>query len=95
MIYPEKQCHVQFKKKNKFPTDIKGEISLMHKQLTQVMIDMGRLHTTLAQKVIADNPELNLQRRVTEDEFITFCDELTVDQAKRESFVSFVIIAWL
>ena len=60
----------------------------MHKQLMQVMIDMGRLHTTLAQKVTADNPELNLQRRVTED-------ELTVDQAKRESFVSFIIIAWL
>ena len=67
----------------------------MHKQLMQVMIDMGRLHTTPAQKVTADNPELNLQRRVTEDEFITFCDELTVDQAKRESFVSFIIIAWL
>ena len=67
----------------------------MHKQLMQVMIDMGRLHTILAQKVTADNPELNLQRRVTEDEFITFCDELTVDQAKRESFVSFIIIAWL
>ena len=82
-------------KKNQFRTDIKGEISLMHKQLMQVMIDMGRLHTTLAQKVTADNPELNLQRRVTEDEFITFCDELTVDQAKRESFVSFIIIAWL
>ena len=51
----------------------------------QVMIDMGWLHTTLAQKVTAENPEINLQRRVTEDEFITFCDELTVDQAKRES----------
>ena len=36
----------------------------MHKQLMQVMIDMGRLHTTLAQKVTAENPAQSNRRRI-------------------------------
>ena len=65
-------------------------MSVVQQQLMQIMLDMGRLHKTLAKQVTEENPEINLERKTTADDFLTFCDELTINPAKRDTFVSFI-----